>query len=94
MATRPPTNGASPSPRSPAPAKVVPSVVKHEDTGANPSLDFLKWLTDSLKGLNQSVNRTQPVFDVFNVTLISLFFSRGYHVYASDLPVGPGSDHC
>ena len=58
VATRPPTNGASPSPRSPAPATVVTSVVKHEDTAANPSIDFLKWLTDSLKGLNQSVNRT------------------------------------
>ena len=55
VAARPPTNGASPSP---APAKVVTSVVKHEDTAANPSLDFLKWLTGSLKGLNQSVNRT------------------------------------
>lgn len=58
LATRPPTNGASPSPRSPAPAKVVIPATKHEDIAANPSLDFLKWLTDSLKGLNQSVNRT------------------------------------
>ena len=57
LATKPPTNGTTPSLRSPAPAKVVTSVVKHEDTAANPSLDFLKWLTDSLKGLNQSVNR-------------------------------------
>lgn len=56
-------NGASPSPRSPAPAKVVASVVKNEDAATNPSLDFLKWLTDSLKGLNQSVNRMWPVFD-------------------------------
>jgi len=58
LATRPPTNGASPSPRSPAPAKVVTPAAKHEDAAANPSLDFLKWLSDSLKGLNQSVNRT------------------------------------
>jgi len=58
LATRPPTNGVSPSPRSPAPAKVVTPATKHEDTTANPSLDFLKWLTDSLKGLNQTVNRT------------------------------------
>ena len=57
LATRPPTNGTSPSPRLPAPAKVV-TPAKHEDAAANPSLDFLKWLTDSLKGLNQSVNRT------------------------------------
>ena len=56
-ATRPQTNGATPSPRSPAPAKVVTSAVKNEDVAVNPSLDFLKWLTDSLKGLNQSVNR-------------------------------------
>lgn len=55
---RPPTNGAISSPRPPAPTKVVTSAVKHEDTTTNPSLDFLKWLTDSLKGLNQSVNRT------------------------------------
>ena len=58
MATRSPATGASPSPRSPAPAKVVTSTIKNEDAAANPSLDFLKWLTDSLKGLNQSVNRT------------------------------------
>jgi PERQ amino acid-rich with GYF domain-containing protein len=58
LAARPQTNGAIPSPRSPAPAKVVTPVVKNEDTSANPSLDFLKWLTDSLKGLNPSVNRT------------------------------------
>ena len=57
LATKPPANGVGPSPRSPAPAKVVVSAVKHEDAAANPSLDFLKWLTDSLKGLNQSVNR-------------------------------------
>ena len=57
LATKPPTNGASPSPRSPAPAKVVTPAAKHEDAAVNPSLDFLKWLTDSLKGLNQSVNR-------------------------------------
>ena len=61
LVTRPPANGASPSPRSPAPAKVVTSTVKNEDAAANPSLDFLKWLTDSLKGLNQSVNRTSLV---------------------------------
>ena len=54
---RPPINGANPPPRSPAPPKVVTPAVKNDDAAANPSLDFLKWLTDSLKGLNQSVNR-------------------------------------
>jgi PERQ amino acid-rich with GYF domain-containing protein len=58
LATRPPTNGASQSLRSPTPAKVVTPAAKHDDAAANPSLDFLKWLADSLKGLNQSVNRT------------------------------------
>ena len=74
--TRPSTNGASPSPRSPAPAKVVAPVIKNEDAITNPSLDFLKWLTDSLKGLNQSVNRRLPVFDGSESDLdLSLFFS-------------------
>ena len=65
VATKSPANVASPSPRSSAPSKVVISAVKNEDAAANPSLDFLKWLTDSLKGLNQSVNRMQLVFDEF-----------------------------
>ena len=64
VATRSPANGPSPSPRSPVPVKVVTSAVKNEDAVANPSLEFLKWLADSLKGLNQSVNCMQLVFHV------------------------------
>lgn len=74
VALRSPAIGASPSPRSPAPAKVVTSVVKNEDATANPSLDFLKWLTDSLKGLNQSVNRMELVFDALESDIDFYYF--------------------
>lgn len=72
VTTRLPANGATPSPRSPAPAKVIASAVKNEDTAANPSLDFLRWLTDSLKGLNQSVNR---------MSLVSYALERDFDIY-------------
>ena len=84
-AARPPANGASPSTRSPAPVKVVASAVKNEDVTANASLDFLKWLTESLKGLNQSVNRTQLVFDDLGSDVDFPLSSRGHHVHASVL---------
>ncbi|TFY79630.1 hypothetical protein EWM64_g4380 [Hericium alpestre] len=40
----------------PAAVKAAPVAAKVEETPIAPSTDFMKWLTDSLKGLNSSVN--------------------------------------
>jgi PERQ amino acid-rich with GYF domain-containing protein len=54
-------NGTTP-PRQAATPTVVkssPRPVKVEDHSSSPSHEFLKWLSDSLKGLNSSVNGTR-----------------------------------
>ncbi|KAI0793291.1 hypothetical protein C8Q75DRAFT_889367 [Abortiporus biennis] len=55
MASRVVNNGTSARTSATTAAKIVTSNLKVEDTAA-PSHDFLKWLSDSLKGLNASVN--------------------------------------
>lgn len=37
--------------------KVAPAAPKVEETPIAPSLEFMRWLSESLKGLNNSVNR-------------------------------------
>jgi PERQ amino acid-rich with GYF domain-containing protein len=51
------TNGTVSSPRPTSVPKPVVAPPKGEDLHVNPSHDFLRWLGDSLKGLNASVNR-------------------------------------
>ncbi|KAA1468404.1 hypothetical protein DENSPDRAFT_771496 [Dentipellis sp. KUC8613] len=50
-------NGSQPTrPAVPAAVKASPAIAKVEETPVAPSADFMKWLSDSLKGLNASVN--------------------------------------
>jgi PERQ amino acid-rich with GYF domain-containing protein len=56
------TNGIVP-PRPPAVKAASPNTPKVDDFPAPPSHDFLKWLSDSLKGLNSSVNGEKSIFD-------------------------------
>lgn len=52
----PRVNGAAPRVAAPTVAKAVSVARSVDDTPVAPSHDFLKWLSDSLKGLNTSVN--------------------------------------
>ena len=53
----------SSTPRSSQAIKTVASVVgKQEEEPAPPSLEFLKWLKDSLRGLNSSVQCKSLLF--------------------------------
>lgn len=51
-----PGNGTPVSPRPPGTPKSAAAPLKPEEIPVNPSHEFLRWLGDSLKGLNSSVN--------------------------------------
>ncbi len=58
MVSTPPTSRVNGPARPVAPAALAkaPSSTPKIDESPAPSHDFLRWLTDSLKGLNNSVN--------------------------------------
>ena len=49
-------SGTTPTVRSPVPPAKVTPPPKADDTPVAPSPEFMKWLNDSLKQLNSSVN--------------------------------------
>ncbi|KIO02316.1 hypothetical protein M404DRAFT_148067 [Pisolithus tinctorius Marx 270] len=62
-ATRPGTSAATLAPTKPA------ATPRAEDSPVTPSHDFLKWLSDSLKGLNSSVNLEEITSMLFSFPL-------------------------
>lgn len=82
------TNGPSVSRSAFSTTKSVSSTPKTEDSPIVPSHDFLRWLSDSLKGLNSSVNGNYFIFTSEFLLFISFWFSGRDYVNATFFPYG------
>ena len=84
----------TPSIRPPAvPAAIKLATTPKDDAPTAPSHDFVKWMAESLKGLNTSVNRESSSPSCIQVTTLTRAISGRDHFHAALVPARPGSVH-